>query len=46
MKNIEQAGDAGGPSSGLSMSLSLVVRNLLFTVVVPGLGPCGYSGAS
>jgi hypothetical protein len=34
MKNIVQAGDAGRPSSGLTISLSLVVRNLLFTVVV------------
>lgn len=38
MKNTEQAGDTGRPSSGLTISLSLVVRNLLFTIVVPGLG--------
>lgn len=38
MKNIEQTGDAVRSSSGLTISLSLVVRNLVFTVVVPGLG--------
>jgi protein-S-isoprenylcysteine O-methyltransferase Ste14 len=38
MKNIEQTGDAGRPVSGVSISVGLVVRNLLFTVVVPGLG--------
>jgi len=38
MQNIKQTGDAGRPASGVSISFSLVVRNLLFTVVVPGLG--------
>lgn len=38
MKNLEQTGDAGRPSSALKISLSLVRRNLLFTVLVPGLG--------
>ena len=38
MNNIEQTGDAGRPVSGVSISVGLVVRNLLFTVVVPGLG--------
>jgi protein-S-isoprenylcysteine O-methyltransferase Ste14 len=38
MKNIERTGNAGRPVSGVSLSVSLVVRNLLFTVVVPGLG--------
>ena len=38
MKNIEHTGDTGRPASGLRISISLVVRNLLFTVIVPGLG--------
>lgn len=41
MKNTEQTGNAGRPCSELTISLSLAVRNLLFTVVVPGLGAIG-----
>jgi protein-S-isoprenylcysteine O-methyltransferase Ste14 len=38
MEKNEQTVDDSGPNSDLTMSLSLVARNLLFTVVVPGLG--------
>lgn len=38
MKNTDRAAYAGGSGSELTISLSLVVRNLLFTLVVPGLG--------
>lgn len=36
MRNIEQTGDTGRPAYGRAISLSLMVRNLLFTVVVSG----------
>lgn len=38
MRNIEQTGNTGRPAYGRAISLSLMVRNLLFTVVVPGMG--------
>lgn len=38
MRNIEQTGDTGRPASGRAISVSLMLRNLLFTVVVPGMG--------